>query len=145
MKMTRYGLAQTLEMIFPNSSDKDENDAWFFGESDEGYQTVVFKIDEDKRHDELELSYFEMGYLTSFYFREALPAYEKDPAFHDGEDETFWIGVQVKSRMFDLALSQTEQGKVYCMVYECDELTDAEGNNYWAMNWSKCWHLKEGK
>jgi len=47
--------------------------------------------------------------------------------------------------MFDLALSQTEQGKVYCMVYECDELTDAEGNNYWAMNWSKCWHLKEGK
>jgi len=44
--MTRYELLQALEMAFPNSSDKDSNDAWYLGETDEGYQTVVFIVEE---------------------------------------------------------------------------------------------------
>ena len=49
--MTRYELLQALEMAFPNSSDKDSNDAWYLGETDEGYQTVVFIVEEDKSNE----------------------------------------------------------------------------------------------
>jgi hypothetical protein len=49
--MTKYDLLQTLEMIFPNSSDKDHNDAWFITEDeyaqDEGvFIQITFKLDE---------------------------------------------------------------------------------------------------
>ena len=45
--MNTDNILQTLEMIFPNSSDKDENDAWFVGKSAEGLLTIHFILDEE--------------------------------------------------------------------------------------------------
>ena len=50
--MTKYDLLQTLEMIFPNSSDKKHNDAWFITEDEfdqeEGtFIQVTFKIEKE--------------------------------------------------------------------------------------------------
>jgi len=54
--MTKYDLLQTLEMIFPNSSDKDHNDAWFITEDefaqDEGvFIQITFKLDKGGKND----------------------------------------------------------------------------------------------
>ena len=48
--MKKYDLLQTLEMIFPNSSDKEENDSWFITEDEfeqkEGtFIQITFKIE----------------------------------------------------------------------------------------------------
>ena len=43
--MTRYDLLQTLEMIFPNSSNKEENDSWFVASEDEGIVRIAFFVD----------------------------------------------------------------------------------------------------
>ena len=51
--MNTYDILQTLEMTFPNSSDKEDNDAWFVGKSDEGLLTVHFILDEEDDTDEL--------------------------------------------------------------------------------------------
>ena len=48
----RYDIIQTLEMIYPNSSDKDKNDAWFVGKSSEGLLTIHFILDEEEDSDE---------------------------------------------------------------------------------------------
>ena len=47
-----YSIIQTLEMIFPNSSDKDGNDAWYIGKSDEGLLTIHFILNEDNTDEE---------------------------------------------------------------------------------------------
>lgn len=50
--MNTYDILQALEMMFPNSSDKDDNDAWFVGKSHEGLLTVHFILDEEEDNDE---------------------------------------------------------------------------------------------
>lgn len=50
--MTKYDLLQTLEMIFPNSSDKEYNDAWFitkdeFDQEEGTFIQITFKIDKE--------------------------------------------------------------------------------------------------
>jgi len=47
-----YDILQTLEMIYPNSSDKDKNDAWFVGRSSEDLLTIHFILDEKEKSDE---------------------------------------------------------------------------------------------
>ena len=42
MMMDRYDIMQTLEMLYPNSSDKDENDAWVVVDETDGTLTVRF-------------------------------------------------------------------------------------------------------
>lgn len=49
--MTEYDILQTLEMVYPNSSDKEENDAWFVGKSHEGLLTIHFILDEEENKD----------------------------------------------------------------------------------------------
>lgn len=49
--MTKYDILQTLEMIYPNSSDKEENDAWFVGKSHEGLLTIHFILDDEENTD----------------------------------------------------------------------------------------------
>jgi len=50
--MNRYDILQTLEMIFPNSSDDANNNAWFVGKSNEGLLTIHFILDEGTTDDE---------------------------------------------------------------------------------------------
>ena len=50
---TKYDIMQALEMTFPNSSDKDENDAWFVGQSDEGLLTIHFIVDEENTDEQI--------------------------------------------------------------------------------------------
>lgn len=50
--MNTYDILQALEMMFPNSSDKDDNDAWFVGKSHEGLLTIHFILDEEEDNDE---------------------------------------------------------------------------------------------
>ena len=50
--MTKDKIIQTLEMTYPNSSDKEDNDAWFVGKSDEGLLTVHFILDEENGDDD---------------------------------------------------------------------------------------------
>ena len=42
MKVNKYDLLQTLEMIFPN---KEENDSWFVASEDEGIVRIAFVVD----------------------------------------------------------------------------------------------------
>jgi hypothetical protein len=39
--MDKYDLLQTLEMVFPNSSDKEKNDSWFIANQNEDQKTVT--------------------------------------------------------------------------------------------------------
>lgn len=48
-----YSIIQTLEMIFPNSSDKDGNDAWYIGKSDEGLLTIHFILAEENEDEKV--------------------------------------------------------------------------------------------
>ena len=49
--MDRYDIMQTLEMLYPNSSDKDENDAWVVVDETDGTLTVRFTWGEDEEND----------------------------------------------------------------------------------------------
>lgn len=130
--MTRYELLQALEMIFPNSSDKDENDAWFVADEDEGIVKVCFIVDPDSDDDDLELSDYEKGYLTAFYYTDK--TIQHDHAERD--ENNLWYGVQIGERMFDLCIWKDED--IVCVVYECFR----NDNGEWSTDTRRQWYLK---
>lgn len=93
---------------------------------DEGVVVICFYVDED--NDDLELSDYERGYLMAFYDNHAKPKMIVEGFTDPTSEETFWIGVQVGERMFDLAIYYDELGQqaLTCVIYECKPTEDGE-------------------
>lgn len=90
---------------------------------DEGVVVICFYVDED--NDDLELSDYERGYLMAFYDNHAKPTMIEEGFTDPTDEETFWIGVQIGERMFDLAIYYENKEPV-CMVYECKPTEDRQ-------------------
>jgi len=90
---------------------------------DEGVVVICFYVDED--NDDLELSDYERGYLMAFYDNHAKPKMIEEGFTDPTDEETFWIGVQIGERMFDLAIYHENKEPV-CMVYECKPTEDMQ-------------------
>ena len=132
--MTRYELLQALEMMLPSRDD------WFVAGEDEGIVRVCFSVDPDPDSDDedLELSDYEKGFLTGFYFTE--PDIQKDRLNRDEDND--WYGVHIGERVFDLCIWKEEGAESeVCVVYECF-LNDG---GFWNTDTSKQWFLKEGE
>jgi hypothetical protein len=129
--MTRTQLFVALLKHFDDLPD------WHQGESDEGWQSIVFYVEEGESSI-LELSDYEKGYLTAYYETDAHIQNE-----HSGRDEdNLWYGIQVGERMFDLCVWKEEGAESeVCVVYEC-YLNDG---GFWNTDTSKQWFLKEGE
>ena len=128
--MTRYQLLQALEMMLPSRDD------WFVAGEDEGIVRVCFSVDPDSDDEDLELSDYEKGFLTGFYFTE--PDIQKDRLNRDEDND--WYGVHIGERVFDLCVWKEEGAESeVCVVYECF-LNDG---GFWNTDTSKQWFLKE--
>ena len=126
--MTRAELSEALLKHLDDLPD------WHYSETDEGWQSVVFYVEEDEPEtddDDLVLSGYEKGYLTAYYdttvFEHMCNVCDED-----------WFGVQIGERMFDLnAWADEETGDFICVVYECflnergEWSTDAAGRKWY--------------
>ena len=88
--------------------------------------------------DDLQLSDFERGYLLHF----SLISFED---FVKQSDEDMWYGITLNDRVFDLNIwRKTEDGTVYCSVYECIKGLE-QPDNYTtdADRWFRLWERKD--
>lgn len=86
--------------------------------------------------DTLKLSKTEKQNLIRFYKTD--PAINEERPTRQPED-SYWYGVQIGDRMFDLAVSREEEsGPEFCTVFEC-----FIRNGEWQTDMTRDWFLSE--
>lgn len=102
-----------------------EEDGFYLRLTVHGQPKMWAEDDEPSKEDDLAVSEYERGYLMSFYDNHAKPKMIEEGFTDPTDEETFWIGVQIGERMFDLAIYY-ENTKLVCMVYECKPTEDMQ-------------------
>ena len=82
--------------------------------------------------EELALSDYERGFLMGVFEFEAKQKMREEGFDDPTTEETFWIGVQCGTRMFDLAINYMDKN-INVVIYECSPSND--GTN-WVTNMS---------
>jgi len=81
---------------------------------------------------ELNLSYYEKGYLTAFFDHVVLPDWS-------GDDSQDWYGISTGDGVFDLNVWLDEDtSQIVCVVYQC-----VEKDGEWTTDMSASWFLRE--
>ena len=81
---------------------------------------------------ELNLSYYEKGYLTAFFDHVVLPDWS-------GDDSQDWYGTSIGEAVFDLNVWIDEDtSQIVCVVYQC-----VEKDGEWTTDMSASWFLRE--